>query len=169
MNYWLLDSYSISSVCLLPLWFTNLKANNILWHLISFCIASFVPCSFSWRRSMEERSGTVRHASHHQKSVSEVGTFDCGTLLNLSSIFMPLLRINIAILPVRRDWIFTHYWTHHTFIFYETKMFWWERVQLFYFVKRLTVSMLFSADRFDVKNTSSRPLNVSVFSLFRQD
>lgn len=147
MNYWLLDCYSISPVCLLPLWFTNLKANNILWHLVSFCIASFVPCSFSWRRSMEERNGTV----------------------NLSSIFMPLLRINIAILPVRRDWIFTHYWTHHTFIFYETKMFWWERVQLFYFVKRLTVSMLFSADRFDVKNTSSRPLNVSVFNLFRQD
>lgn len=114
-----------------------------------------------WR----SETATVRRAPLHQKSVSEVGTFDYFPEL-IFNIYAPL-RINIAILPVRRVCrrtlslnIHSNYWTHHTFIFYETKMFQWERVQLFYSMKRL-------ADRFDVKTTSSRPLNVSVFNLFK--
>lgn len=89
MNYWLLDSYSISPVCLLPLWFTNLKANtNTLTSCITLHRQSRTLQLLLTPINEGAETVTVRRASLHQKSVSEVGTSDCGTLLNSSSIFM---------------------------------------------------------------------------------
>lgn len=102
MNYWLLHSYSISSVCLPPVRFANPEANNILWHFfIILHLPVFRPVAFLDTNRWSSETVTLRRASPYQKSVSKVGTFDCDTLLNcvIFNIYA-LLRVNIVILPV---------------------------------------------------------------------